>query len=254
MFASTSQGEPRKPPLPVEITARARPVSMAAARLLPLPTALAPLFPDRALRRGGTVLVAGASWGGSTTLALALLSAVSATGGWCAAVGVADPGVVAAAELGLDLRRVMFVPRPAGAWADATGELLGSVDAVVVRPPGTARPVAARRLTARARERRTALVVLAERAAGWPLGPDVTLTVTGAEWHGVGRGHGRLQGRRVVVATACRHPSGPAASHRLWLPSPDGSVGEDVPGPDGSVGEDVPGPGGSAGGDVPAPV
>lgn len=241
MFAITSQGEPREPPLPVEIADRARPVSVAAARLLPLPTALAPLFPDRALRRGGTVLVAGASRGG-TTLALALLSAVSATGGWCAAVGVADPGVVAAAELGLDLRRVMFVPRPAGAWADVIGELLGSVDAVVVRPPGTARPVAARRLVARARERRTALVVLAERAAGWPFGPDVTLTVTGAEWHGVGRGHGRLQGRRVVVATAFRHPSGPAASHRLWLPSSDGSVGGDAPGSDGSVGGDAPAP------------
>ncbi|MHB1583084.1 MAG: hypothetical protein ACYC0E_04965, partial [Acidimicrobiales bacterium] len=169
MFASVGQGIRGKPALPAELAARARPVSSAASRLLPLPAALVPLFPDGALRRGSTILVAGSSGTGTTTLALALLAAVSATGGWCAAVGVVDPGVAAAVELGLDLRRVVFVPRPAGAWADAAGELLGAVEAVVVRPP-RARAQAARRLAARARERRTALVVLAEDPSRWPSG------------------------------------------------------------------------------------
>ncbi len=224
MFVSTDQGGRAKPDLPAELAARARPVSTAASRLLPLPDALAALFPDGALRRGSTTLVAGSPGGGTTTLALALLSTVSAAGGWCAAVGVADPGVVAAVELGLDLRRVVFVPRPAGAWADATGELLGAVEAVVVRPPGAARPVAARRLAARARERRTALVVLVDHAGGWPFGPDVSLTVRDAEWEGVGEGHGHLQGRLAAVAAAARHPAASPAVHRLWLPSSDGSV------------------------------
>jgi hypothetical protein len=223
MFASVGQGVRRRPALPAELAARARPVSSAASRLLPLPAALVPLFPDGALRRGSTTLVAGSSGAGTTTLALALLSAVSATGGWCAAVGVADPGVVAAVELGLDLRRVVFVPRPAGAWADAAGELLGAVEAVVVRPPGI-RVQAARRLTARARERRTALVVLAEDASRWPSERDVTLTVGDVAWEGAGEGHGRLLGRRVAVIATARRPAEPPTVHRLWLPSSDGTV------------------------------
>ena len=184
MFVIPSPGpvSPARPPaghpprrrraLPPDLAARARPVSSASAQLLPLPTPLVPLFADGALRRGATTLVTGVPGRGATTLALALLAAASTAAGWCGAVGLADPGVVAMAELGIDLRRVVFVPNPRAGWADAAAELLDGVDVVLVRPPGRARPTAARHLVARARERRVALVVLAERAAAWPEGPD----------------------------------------------------------------------------------
>ncbi|HXY27922.1 MAG TPA: hypothetical protein VEH82_06545, partial [Acidimicrobiales bacterium] len=91
--------------LPAGLADRVRPVTPVAGRTLPVPPPLAPLFPDGRLRRGTTTTVAGQPGQGATTLALALLAAASASGSWCAAVGLPDPGVVAAAGLGLDLRR-----------------------------------------------------------------------------------------------------------------------------------------------------
>lgn len=199
-------------------------MSSASARLLALPAPLVPLFPDGALRRGTTTLVTGGPGGGATTLALALLAAASAGAGWCGAVGLADPGVVAMVELGIDLRRVVFVPNPKAGWADAAAELLDGVDVVLVRPPGRARPTAARHLVARARERQVALVVLVDRAGEWPEGPDAALSVTAAEWHGIGRGHGHLRGRRAEVQVTGRRSAGRVVTRTLWLPSGTGAL------------------------------
>ena len=170
---------------------------------------------------------------GATTLALALLAAASAAGSWCAAVGLPDPGVVAAAGLGLDLRRVVFVPHPGSGWAEAAGDLLSGVDAVLVRPPGRARLTAARHLTARARERQAALVVLLEGAGCWPEGGDLALSVGAVEWEGIGQGHGHLRGRRAEVRVSGRRAAGRVTECSLWLPAGSGAVAvaEDGSGP-----------------------
>jgi hypothetical protein len=218
MFASRSRE------LPVGLADRVRPTTPVAGRLLPVPAALAPLFPDRALRRGTTTTVTGQPGHGGTTLVLALLAAASQAGSWCAAVGLPDPGVVAAAELGIDLRRVVFVPHPGSGWAEAAGDLLPGVDVVLVRPPGRARLTAARQLGARARERQTALVVLVEQVSDWPEGADLALSVGAVEWAGVGRGHGHLQGRRAEVRVSGRRSAGRAMECSLWLPAGSGAV------------------------------
>jgi hypothetical protein len=189
-----------------------------------VPAPLAPLFPGGSLRRGTTITVTGRPGHGATTLALSLLSAASAGGSWCAAVGLADPGVVAAAGLGLDLRRVVFVPHPGGGWAEAAGDLLSGVDAVLVRPPGRARVTAARHLCARARDRQAALVVLLEGAGGWPEGGDLALTVDAAAWEGVGQGHGHLCRRRAEVRVSGRRAAGRVTECALWLPARSGAV------------------------------
>jgi hypothetical protein len=195
-----------------------------AGRLLPVPPALVPLFPDGALRRGTTTVVVGQPGHGATTLALALLAAASQSGSWCAAVGLSDPGVVAAAELGVDLRRVVFVPHPGSGWAEAAGDLLPGVDVVLVHPPGRARLTAARHLVARARERSAALVVLVEQAAAWPEGGDLMLTVGAIEWEGIGQGHGHLRGRRAEVLVSGRRAAGRPVECSLWLPARSGAV------------------------------
>ena len=220
---------PRRRGVPADLAARVRPVSTAASRLLALPGPLVPLFPDGALRRGGTTLVTGVPGRGASTLALALLASASAGAGWCASVGLTDPGVVAVAELGLDLRRVVFVPHPTAGWADAAAELLDGVDVVLVCPPGRVRPTVARHLVARARERQSALVVLVERPGNWPVGPDAVLTVTAAEWHGIGQGHGHLRGRRAEVQVTGRRPAGRPVSRTLWLPSGTGALADVTP-------------------------
>jgi hypothetical protein len=136
-----------------------------------------------------------------------------------------DPGVVAAAGLGLDLRRVVFVPYPGPGWAEAAGDLLSGVDAVLVRPPGRARLTAARHLSARARERQAALVVLLEGGTGsWPEGGDLALSVGTVEWEGVGRGHGHLRSRRAEVQVSGRRSAGRVTTCSLWLPAGTGAV------------------------------
>ena len=213
--------------LPPGLADRVRPVTPVAGRTLPVPPPLAPLFPGGSLRRGTTTTVSGLPGHGGTTLALALLAAASAAGSWCAAVGLPDPGVVAAAGLGLDLRRVVFVPHPGREWAEAAGELLSGVDAVLVRPPGRARLTAARHLGARARERQAALVVLLEGAGGacgWPEGGDLALSVGDVAWEGVGRGHGHLRARRAEVRVSGRRAAGRLTECSLWLPAGSGAV------------------------------
>src|SRR5580658_6403137 len=128
-FGPQKHPSPRSRELPIGLADRVRPATPVAGRLLPVPAPLVPLFPDGALRRGTTTTVAGKPGHGATTLALALLAAASQAGSWCAAVGLPDPGVVAAAGLGLDLRRVVFVPHPGTDWAEAAGALLSGVDA-----------------------------------------------------------------------------------------------------------------------------
>src|ERR1700727_2454260 len=147
-FSAGDPSSPRSREPPGGLPAGARPPTRVAGRTLPVPPPLAPLFPAGSLRRGSTTTVTGLPGHGATTLALALMAAASAAGSWCAVVGLADPGVVAAAGLGLDLRRVVFVPHPGPGWAEAAGDLLSGVDAVLIRPPGRARLTAARHLTA----------------------------------------------------------------------------------------------------------
>ena len=220
MFASHAVDplSPRSRALPAGLADRVRPATPVAGRTLPVPPPLAPLFPGGSLRRGTTTTVVGQPGHGATTLALALLAAASTAGSWCAAVGLPDPGVLAAAGLGLDLRRVVFVPHPGSGWAEAAGDLLSGVDAVLVRPPGRARLTAARHLTARARERQAALVVLLEGAGAWPEGGDLALSVGAVEWEGVGRGHGHLAAGGPRCASAAAAPRGGSPSARCGSP------------------------------------
>jgi hypothetical protein len=203
--------------------ARARPVSASKDQLLPLTSSLTPLFVAGGLRRGAVVVVHDGGHGGGpggTTLAFALLAAAS-TASWCAAVGTADPGVTALAELGVDLSHLMLVPDPGAHWARVAATLLDGVDLVLVRPPGPVRPGTARRLAARTRERRAVLVVLARE---WPEGPDVRLTVEGGRWEGIEAGHGHLRRRRAAVTSTGRRAATRPIRVALWLPSPSGEV------------------------------
>ena len=161
--------------------------------------------------------------GGGTTLAFALLAAASAAS-WCAAVGTADPGIVAFAELEVDLGHLVLVPRPGPLWAQVAATLLDGMDIVLVRPPGHVRPNVARRLAARARERRGVLVVLGARE--WPEGADVQLTVKAGAWQGVGAGHGHLQGRYLEVLSSGRRAAARPARVGLWLPALSGPHGD----------------------------
>lgn len=215
MFASAER---------VDVAARLataiRPTAPASSRSLPVVEPLRPLFAGGVLRRASTVVVTGAPGRGATSLALSLLVAASAAGSWCAAVGLDDPGVVAMAELGVDLRRVVLVPRPRGAWAAATAELLEGVDVALVRPPARVAHTAARRLHARARDRAVVLVVLCEHRDDWPVPAEATLEVTAATWHVAGRLTSRVAEVRAVGRGGGVRPR----RATLWLPGAAGML------------------------------
>jgi hypothetical protein len=223
---------------------------LATEQVLEVGPAVAAVLPDGGLRCGTTVVVGGSGGLGATSLMLALLALPTVRGRWCAVVGLPAIGPVAAEELDVDLTHLALVPAPGRQWATVTAALLDGLDVVVVRPPHPARPSDARRLTARARHRRSVLVVLAtssgglqagsaaipgaagpvargldqrQTSAGWP-GFDLRLAVTGGEWLGPGAGFGHLQGRRVDVTVWGRGAAVRAEHHLLWLPAADGGV------------------------------
>ena len=101
--------------------------------------------------------------------------------------------------------------------------MLEGVDLVVLCPPFPPRQAMARRLVARARERRAVLVVVPGRA-GWPEPPDLQLRIDDVAWEGVGGGEGHLRRRRMTVTATGRRSAVRPTRRRLWLPDPDGAV------------------------------
>ena len=154
----------------------------------------------------------------SPSLATALVAGPSQAGEWIAFVGVPDLGLEAAAQFGIDLDRTVVVPRPGELWLSVTAGLLDVAAVVVVKPPALVTAQQAERLKSRLRMKDAALVCWGE----WPR-PDATLTITESSWLGLGRGHGRLTARRVVVSV---RQGGPVRHVPLWLPGVDQQVAE----------------------------
>ncbi len=245
---------------------RPRPVPgpLPLERVLPVLPGLTGLFPGGGLPLGGTVLIGPSavpdpfldSGGprapgyasalpspapGLTSLLLLVLAGASSGGHWCAVVGFPELGLVAAAELGVDLSRLVLIPRPGseGLWQSVVTTLLEAVALVCLAPDAPVRPADARRLSARARERRSTLVVLdaaspvaAARGLGrgdpgragravarWPGPSDMRCAVKQSSWSGLERGHGLLGTRQLEVVVGGRGAASRPRSSRLRLPA-----------------------------------
>ena len=154
----------------------------------------------------------------SPSLAMALVAGVSQAGEWIAIVGAPDLGLEAAAGFGIDLERTVVVPHPGEPWLSVTAGLLDVATVVIAKPPAPVSAQQAERLKSRLRIKDAALVCWGE----WPRS-DATLTITESSWLGLGRGHGRLTARRVVVSV---RQSGPVRRVSLWLPGLDQQIAE----------------------------
>ena len=164
----------------------------------------------------GTVVAVG-HWG---LLCLAVAAGASAAGAWCAAVGLPQLGVAAAADAGLDPGRLLLIPDPGAGWPQVVASLIDGCELVLLRPPGRPSAQVRTRLAATLRRRGGVMVV----AGGWD-GAQARLLVVRQEWAGIGTGHGRLRARRVQVAADGRGAAARLRTRWLWLPGPDGSVG-----------------------------
>lgn len=214
MFAFSSS----RPRLPDDLVASLRPVTLAKSRRVPLSEPWASLVPGGGLQRGSTVAVHAAPGLGGLSVGLSLLSGASAQGHWVAVVGVDDPGVVAMSDLGVDLRRVLFVPRPRGAWVEAASDLLDGVDLLIVRAPSRAAHGVARKLMDRVRERGTVLIVLTEPRAPWPLPVDLSFHLTNSRW----LMSSRLDARYVTLRVGGRGEAARRGEHVVMVPDARG--------------------------------
>lgn len=176
-------------------------------RLLPTHPALAALLPGGGLQQGAAYSVER-----SAMLLMALLAAPSAAGAWCGVVGVPEFGVEAAQHLGVDLDRLVLVPRPGEQWLAVTAAIADVMGVVVTRPPRRASDGAVARLAARLRQRGTTLLVLGP----WPQ-TEAMLSLSDSRWHGIGEGHGHLAAREVTVTVTSRLAGRPRTA-RMWLP------------------------------------
>ena len=200
-----------------EVAGRARPLTLARDRCLPVLPALAALLPEAGLRRGSTVAVTGLGHARPGPAGRALGRGVVGRGRWaCPSLGLE-----AAAELGVALERLALVPAPGDRawprwWPPCSTP---STSCSPRRRPGARR---ARPPPHRPGPRaRGVLVVLGSRGLGAePV--DLQLTVTGGRWEGLGRGHGQLRARQVEVVARGRRAAARERRARLWLPGPGG--------------------------------
>ena len=201
----------------------------AHERRLPVEGALAPLLPEGSIRRGTVVAVGGH---GSTTLAMALAAESSRRGSWVAAVGMADLGVAALAEMGVDLDRWVLVDLPAAGRdrstaADVLGAAVSGFDLVLLGSAARVGGATARRLLARMREHGASLIcTLGGASAGVAPGlvPELCLMIEQTLWTGIDNGHGRLLARRAEVTVEGRGAASRPRRVLMWLPSEDGRV------------------------------
>jgi hypothetical protein len=182
--------------------------------VLPVLPALRELLPAGGLPRGSVVAV-----GRWSLLCLALAAGASAAGAWCAVAGLPQIGMVAAADAGLDLDRMLLIAEPGTSWPQVVASLLDGCELVLLRPPDQPSAQVRRRLEATVRRFGGVLVVAGE----WD-GAQTRMLVARQEWAGIGAGHGRLRARRVQVVADGRGAAARSRARWLWLPGPDGSV------------------------------
>ena len=163
--------------------------------LLPVPESLAALLPA-GLPRGTVAVLSGAR-----SLPVGMAAAVTAAGGHAAVVGLPDFGVLAAAEMGADLSRLAMIPDPGADPVEVAAVLMDGLDLVVLGMAGRSVPAGrARAVTARARQRGCALLVIDGQWQGASMRMDAR--VCGYEFAARRGGHGgRISGVRVSVAT-----------------------------------------------------
>jgi hypothetical protein len=149
------------------------------------------------------------------------MAQASASGIWCAVVGIPEFGAEAAEVAGMDLERLVLVPHPGDQWMRVTAALVDVVGLVLTRPILSKSDAATSRLAARLRQRGVTMITVGD----WP-GSEASLSVTESEWQGLEVGHGLLHRRRATVAAQWRGLRTHTAA--LWLPDASGQVAEIV--------------------------
>jgi hypothetical protein len=181
---------------------RVSPITLAGEQILPVPSEMEDLFPDRGLVRGRILSCCGPA---ATATTLAVVAPAVVAGSWLAVIDVPTLGLDAASELGVPLDRIVAVDSGGiDCWADVVVAASDGFDLVITRVPDKLRAQVARTLPTRLRRHGTVMIVL---GAPGGLGCDGVIDTTRSVWEGLGQGHGHL-GRRTVdiQVTGRRYP------------------------------------------------
>jgi hypothetical protein len=187
--------------------------TVMTAGVVPVLSPLDELLQQGGLPRGSVVsLQPDDHSAGVTSLLFTLLAGPSRP--WSALVGFGDLGLAAAAELGVDLSRVVLVPQPGVDVLQILSVLIDGVDLIAVSAPKgpIGSPARQRVLSGRLRQRGAVLLAVGP----WP-GADLSLTVSTVSWSGLGAGHGRLRDRELLVRLGGRRLGGAVPEVRMLL-------------------------------------
>jgi hypothetical protein len=185
--------------------------------MLPVLPVLSGLFPRGGLPRGGVVSVTGDA--GATSLLFALLAGPQRS--WSAVVGMPGLGLLAAAELGVDLAKVVLVPDPGPDVLQILSVLADGVELIAVAAPSGSLGAAARLRVLTGKLRQHGAIVLV--SGGWP-GAELVLRTRTLGWTGLGQGHGRLRDREMEVTVAGRGAAGRLSRSIITLRSDRNAV------------------------------
>jgi hypothetical protein len=144
------------------------------------------------------------------------------TGSWLAVVGMAPIGIEAARELGVAIDRLVSVDAHGctpDEWADRVAAAADGCELILTSLTGP--PARADRAIRKVRQRIQARGVVLLTVGGTGFGADVTLETMAGGWEGLGRGHGHLRRRRVVVRSGGRRVPR-QVERELWLPGVTG--------------------------------
>ncbi|MDH3730097.1 MAG: hypothetical protein OES13_03065 [Acidimicrobiia bacterium] len=162
-----------------------------------------------ALEPGRVVGLTGSVGTGMTRLGLSLMAEASRRGpvafvdvrGWLCPLSAWESGIEP------DRLAVVRCPDP-GRWPKVVAALLEGIPAVYAEVPTGVSDALLRRLGALARNRRRSLLLRPLRGS-LPSGlTHLRLEGQGIEWEGVGDGHGRLLGRRLLVEASGKATGG----------------------------------------------
>ncbi len=194
----------------------------ASERTLPVHESLVDLLP--VLQRGSTVACNGRA---GVSLALALAAAPSREGAWVGVAGLPELGLRAAADMGVELQRLVMVNGDSP-WVDVLAAMIDGFDVILVgervgqragQRAGRLTSGAVRRLQARVQSRGVVLLTVGVPA----FGADLQLTADDDQWVGLGDGHGVATGRRVLVKLSGRRMPRPRRA-TMWLPDARGGI------------------------------
>jgi hypothetical protein len=129
-------------------------------------------------------------------------------------------GLVAAAEAGINLRRLALIADPGSDLVAVTSTLLDGVDLIALTDTGRLRASERQRLAARARQGGAVLLP----TGPWPAA-DLELAVVSGRWQGLGHdGHGRLRSRQVQPRASGRGMAHRQRNLPVLLPDPTGKI------------------------------